>query len=74
MDSKAWWLSKGIWGGIVSAVAGILAAIWGVSLSPDDQELVVNLALAVASAAGGVMAIVGRLLAKKPIGEKSNAA
>lgn len=74
MDSKAWWASKGVWGGIVSLIASVLLAIWGVEISPDDQDLIVNLAIASASAFGGVMAIVGRVRAKKQIGGKDNAA
>lgn len=66
MDEKAWWASRGVWGGIVAALAG-LAGIWGYSIPAEDQGRVVELIVAIVSAGGGVVAVVGRAVAKRPI-------
>jgi len=70
MDGKPWWASRGIWGGIVALVAGI-AGICGVAISPEDQahitDLVVLAASALGAVVGGIMAVIGRKAAKKPI-------
>ena len=67
MDSKSWWMSRAVWGGIVAVLAGIAGA-GGYVLSPEDQDQFVNLAVPVASAVGGVVAIIGRVLASKRVG------
>jgi len=70
MDGKAWWASRGIWGGIVAIAAGI-AGFWGVTISPEDQahltDLVVLAVSALGAVIGGIMAVIGRKAAKKPI-------
>ncbi len=66
MAEKAWWASRGVWGGIVAALAG-LAGIWGYSIPAEDQGRVVELIVAIVSAGGGVVAVVGRAVAKRPI-------
>lgn len=71
MDSKPWWQSKTIWGGIVTAVAAVLG-IWGVAVSPEDQAQLVDTITLVAAGIGGVVAIIGRLAAKKQIGGKTS--
>jgi len=77
MEDKRWWMSRGVWGGIVAAAAGIAGAVWGVTLTADEQahmvDLIVPLASAGSAVAGGIAAIVGRVRAKKRIGGKSNA-
>jgi len=65
-ESKAWWASRTIWAGIVSALAGI-AGVAGYSISPDDQAQIVTLAVGVASLLGGAGAIVGRIRARKAV-------
>jgi hypothetical protein len=64
--AKAWWMSRGVWGGVVAALAG-LAGIWGYSIPAEDQARVVELIVAIVSAVGGVVAVVGRAMAKRPI-------
>jgi hypothetical protein len=70
MNSKNWYESKGVWGGIVAVLAGIMAMA-GHSLSPQTQQVIVDngvgIATAVATIAGGLVAIYGRLKADKVI-------
>jgi ABC-type antimicrobial peptide transport system permease subunit len=70
MDSKAWYASKGVWGGIVGVLAGGLALL-GHALSAETQATLVDNAVAigtgVATIIGGAVAIYGRLKADKII-------
>lgn len=69
--------SKGVWGGIVAAIAGG-AAILGYTITPADQQIVagdlaqiVGMVSGVASMVGGLVAIWGRVVASKKIGKPS---
>ena len=72
MKGKPWWASKTIWGGIVAAACGLLA-LAGHQVSPDTQNFLtqqaVQVATAVATVIGGVLAIYGRLKAQTKIGK-----
>lgn len=71
-SGKAWWQSRGVWGGLVAAGAGLAGAVWGVSLSAEEQahlvDLIVPVVSSVSAVAGGVIAVVGRMRAKRRIG------
>ena len=72
MKNKPWWASRGVWGGIVAALAGIAGAVWGVTLTAEEQahlvDLIVPAVSAVSAVVGGVTAIIGRIKANKTIG------
>lgn len=74
MDSKAWYTSKAIWGGIVAIVAALSSAIFGITLGAEDQEALVNVIATVAGAFGGLLAIYGRVKASAPIGKPADGA
>ncbi len=59
--------SKGVWGGIVAVIAGVLGLL-GYTLTPADQLDLVGLLSAIVSAVGGIVAIWGRIVATKRIG------
>jgi hypothetical protein len=66
-DSKPWWQSNGVWGGLV-AVLAVLLGFFGYEIGGDVQgELVEAVSGAVALAAT-LWAIVGRIRATKRIG------
>jgi len=71
-NTKPWYASKTVWGGIVAAAAGV-ASLAGYELSPDTQAFLADQAVAIATSVativGGVLAIYGRLNAKKKIGK-----
>ena len=71
-DSKPWYLSKGVWGGVIASVVGLLGMM-GLVFPAQFAELlaadVVTTAEAVVVAMAGVLAIVGRLKAVKKIGK-----
>lgn len=67
VESKAWYASKGVVGGVV-AVLSVVAGAFGYNLSPEDQEAIVVSIAAIGSAVGGLLAIYGRLHANRKIG------
>lgn len=67
IEGKPWYASRGVWGGIVSAVAGVSTIALGVEWTDTDQSQLVELAMGLAPLVGGVVAIVGRVYAKRPI-------
>lgn len=68
METKKWWESKAVWGGIVAVLAGG-AGLFGVSLGAEDQAQVVDAVLAIASAVGGLLAVYGRVKADTKVGK-----
>ena len=66
-DFKSIFASKTFWGGAMAALAGILG-LFGYSLLPEDQALLVDGGAAIAASIGGVIAIWGRVKASKRIG------
>lgn len=67
-DVKNWWQSKAIWGGVISLVS-LVAGFFGFTLGPEDQAALVGVAVTVVGGIGTVLAIVGRVTAKKAIGK-----
>lgn len=65
-DVKPWYASKAMWGGIIAVLAG-LAGLWGYKISPADQEQIILLVTGLSSAVGGVLSIVGRIMATKSL-------
>ena len=63
---KKWYQSNAVWGGIIALLAAIAGA-FGFSIGAEDQAGLVDAALSVAGAIGGVLAIYGRVKADKYI-------
>ena len=65
-QTKSWWSSTTIWGGLVAIVAGIGGAVGldAAGLATDLNELVAG----VVAAVGGIVSIIGRFRARKQIG------
>jgi hypothetical protein len=64
---KGFFESKAVWGGIV-ALAGAGTGALHYSVSPADAANAVELFTAIATAAGSLIAIYGRVVATKKIG------
>jgi len=62
MDTKVWYQSKTMWGGIVAVLAGI-AGVLGYSFGDAEQSLVVDGIIAAVGAVGGILAVFGRATA-----------
>ncbi len=67
MDKK-WWESRGVWGGVVALVLGILKTTgWIKGIENIQVEQAVDVAVNVAIALAGALALYGRVKAKGPI-------
>ena len=73
-DNKPWYQSKTIWGSLIMLASLALPAFGLVSLTPDQQSMMVNNIVGVVDAVlgliGGILAIYGRFTAKTTIGKK----
>lgn len=79
-DTKPALQSKGVWGGIISALSGIAAVATVVlpmvfpdaNITPDDINGVTvpaeSVVLGISSIVGGILSIIGRIKARKMIG------
>ncbi len=66
-ETKPWYLSKSVIGGLVAVVASV-AGIFHYSIGDADQAQLVELITGVVTLVGGVAAVVGRITASKKIG------
>lgn len=66
MDSKSWYESKAVWGGLI-AVASAAVGTFGVVVDADTQAQIADLIVVGVGAVGGLLAIYGRIKAGKSI-------
>ena len=69
-ETKDWYKSKAVWGGIVAAVSGMLV-MFGVGAVEGEEESIVELIMQAVAIVGGIVAIVGRLVAKSRLAAPS---
>ena len=67
METKAWYKSKGVMGGIVTIMAVVLGT-FGYKLAPEDQTQLIEAVSAIGGVIGGLLSIYGRVTASKSIG------
>ncbi len=65
--TKQWYQSKTVWGALIAVTASLLQAV-GVDLTPDVQNDIADLAIALAGIVGGATSIYGRIAASTVIG------
>lgn len=65
-ESKSWYASKAVWGGIVAVGAGV-AGVFGYTMTPADQEQIVLAVTGIAGIVGGLVSIWGRMKATKAV-------
>lgn len=66
-DTKAWYLSRTVWGGLVAVAASLLQAA-GVTIDGTVQGSIADDLVALAGAIGGLVAIYGRIAAERRLG------
>jgi hypothetical protein len=66
-DTKQWYLSKTVWGGLIAVLASLLQAT-GVDIDPGMQDALADHLVALAGAVGGLVAIYGRFAAFRRLG------
>jgi hypothetical protein len=67
MDTKAWYLSRGVWGSVV-VIGAMLLKQFGHDISPELQGQMVDFAINAVTLVGGAVALWGRIKATKTIG------
>lgn len=67
-ELKPWYLSRAIWGALVSLLSTAMLLVNGVMLPPDVQHGLVELGLMLGSLIGGAVALYGRVVASHRIG------
>lgn len=65
-DSKPWYQSRGVIGGLVAVAAGVAAA-FKVNIAGEMQALLVEAIIGAVAAVGGIVAVIGRIKAQKKI-------
>ncbi len=63
---KEWYQSKTVWGALIAVTASLLQMA-GIDLGQDVQADLVNIAVTITGAAGGLLAIYGRVAAQAGI-------
>ena len=66
VEEKPWYMSKTIWGSLVS-VAAALAGAFGIAIDAQSQLAIADAAVQIVAAAGALIAIYGRLTATQVI-------
>lgn len=67
-NSEPWWQSRVTWGALLAALAGVLGVL-GYSFPAEVQGKIIDLIIALLPLIGGLTALYGRWVAKKPIGQ-----
>ena len=65
-DAKHWYYSKTIWGALL-AIGSSALQIKGLQIAPADQSTIVDSAVSIAGAVGGLLAVYGRVTASSAI-------
>lgn len=66
-ESKSLFASKGVMGGVVAALAGVVG-VFGYTITPEDQAALITLIPSIVAIVGGIVAMYGRIKATKKIG------
>ena len=65
-ETKSWYMSKTVWGGLIAVAAGAAGA-FGYTIAPDDQAQIVDAVVVVATVVGGLLSVFGRVKASKAV-------
>ena len=66
-QTKPWYTSRTVWAGLVVILSSVLSAATGAPLPAADQISMVDYIFEIVAAAGGIIAIWGRAVARKRI-------
>lgn len=67
LQPKEWYRSRTLWGAVVAIVAPLIQLASGYAIDDGQQQMVVDVIMAVAAAVGGVLAFYGRVKATRSI-------
>ena len=62
-DIKPWYQSKTVWGAVIT-LASMAAALAGIEVSDPDRQALADFLVVAGGAVGGILSLVGRLVAR----------
>lgn len=68
-NNKPWYLSRGVWGPIIAAASPIVGALFGIDITEAAQGELAAVIVALLTAIGGLVGVVGRVNATEKIGK-----
>lgn len=66
-DTKPWWQSKAIWGGLIALTGTVLSLVFRITIPAEAQNSIVDAAVAIATGVGSILAVWGRATATDKI-------
>ncbi|UPA25377.1 hypothetical protein [Shinella oryzae] len=66
-DVKAWYQSRTVWGALIAILASFAHAL-GIEVTAGDEGELADLIVAAVGVVGGLVALVGRLSARRRVG------
>lgn len=74
MENKQWWMSKGVWGGVVGFISMALLVFGIVDIPAGEQVQIVDVVISAVTAVVGLISIIvgiyGRITAKHTLSGK----
>ena len=67
-ETKAWYQSSAVWGGIIAVLAPIVGTFFHMTVSSQDAASLADALAGIGTAIGGILAVWGRVKATKQIG------
>lgn len=62
-EIKPWYQSKTVWGAVIT-LASMAAAVAGIEVSDPDRQALADFLVVAGGAVGGILSLVGRLVAR----------
>lgn len=62
-DIKPWYQSNSVWGAVIT-LASTAAALAGIEIDDPDRQALADFLVVAAGAVGGILSLVGRLVAR----------
>lgn len=67
-DTKPWYASTGVWGGIIAVLTPLIGAFFHMTVSSADSAALADALAGIGTAIGGILAVYGRVTATTQIG------
>lgn len=63
METKAWYTSKTVWGGLLAILSPLIGSLFHVSVSDSDITQISDILSTIGTSIGGLLAVYGRIKA-----------
>lgn len=62
-EQKPWYASKGVWGGLIAALVGLLS-LFGIHIPEGEVQTITDTVMSIVTSGAGLLAVYGRVVAK----------